>query len=117
MNKIRLGVAGSAVAALSLLPVASAQAATYYGAIAVAGSGAMGWAQNYPSEGAAMVAARNRCGYSDCQVLTTFYHCGAISYSPSANEYTGGRGNTVSEAESSSQWYWDSSVERWVCNS
>ncbi|MFI1917701.1 DUF4189 domain-containing protein [Nocardia sp. NPDC020380] len=116
MKRILIGLVALSAIAVSFLVPATAHAYTYYGAIAVARSGAMGWGLNYGSESDAESAALDQCGYSDCSVLTTFFHCGAIDYSPSTGDYTGGRGDSIAEAENSAHWYSDSYTERWACN-
>lgn len=94
------GVAtASVVTGAQTLVAPAAQAAAYYGAIAVADDGTFGRSWDYPSRGAAEQAARNSCGYTDCQVLASFSNgCGAVAATSRA--YAGGAGSSLYTARS-----------------
>jgi len=113
----RTTAAAVAVAAsLSTLATPTANAALYYGAIAMAPNGAGGSTWGYPTRSEAEGDALSTCGYSSCKVLTSFTQCGAIA----ANDtlYQGGIGPTLALAQldALNRLGGGGHIEYWACN-
>jgi uncharacterized protein DUF4189 len=103
-----------------MLSAAPAAADDYYGAIAFSTeSGALGWAYDHASRGAAENDALNRCG-SGCEVAIWVKNaCAAIATS-SNHSYGSGWSTSRGEAERIAvnvchEHASDCSVERWIC--
>ncbi|MFB7723106.1 DUF4189 domain-containing protein [Nocardia sp. NPDC056100] len=114
ISRLIVGIAVIAGSSVAVLPTANAT--TYYGAIAVSSDGSIGKAWDYPWSSDARNAALSSCGRSDCSVLASFSDCGAVGYSPGAGMYNGGTGSTRSVAESNARRYTDSYIVASVCN-
>lgn len=119
MKQRILVMAGALICALAI-QAAPASARDYYGAIAFSvESGALGWAYDYDSRGAAENEATSQCGGGCSAVLWFRNACGAIATS-SDHSYGTGWATNRGEAESIAmrgcrQHASDCSVERWVC--
>ncbi|MFT3900476.1 MAG: DUF4189 domain-containing protein [Gordonia sp. (in: high G+C Gram-positive bacteria)] len=77
-----LGIAAAIATGAALVPPANApeaQARVNWGAIAWTYSGATGYGVNYPTQGAAIRAAKGRCG-STCGYIAFYNSCGAVAY-------------------------------------
>lgn len=108
-----IGIAAAGAASAIVAP--SAQAATYYGAIAYSGNGSYGTAQDYPTRATAESTAVIWCGYTDCSVLASFSQCGAVA--TDGRQLYGGTGPTLAAAQSKALsnlgggW-----IDSWICN-
>ncbi|HET6734089.1 DUF4189 domain-containing protein [Mycobacterium sp.] len=108
------GVLGAATISLGGAP--SAGAALYYGAIAYADNGAGASTWNYPTRSDAEQSALDYCGYSSCEVLSSFKDCGAVVFDGSTLQ--GGYGPTLSAAIADAKSRLPGSyVDSWACNS
>ena len=102
-------------AAVSFVGVPNANAALYYGAIAYADNGAGASTWNYPTRRDAETAAVDYCGYSSCDVLSSFSECGAVAFD--GNRLYGGTGPTLTLAQLDALtnlgggW-----IDSWACN-
>ena len=103
-------------AAVNAVAAPQAQAQLSYGAIAYATNGAGASVWNYPSRGDAEQASLLYCGYSSCEVLSSFKDCGAVAYDGSTLQ--GGYGRTLSAAIADAKSRLPSSwIDSWACNS
>jgi hypothetical protein len=104
-----------AAAAVNVVAAPPAEAALAYGAIAYATNGAGASVWNYPSRSNAEQASLSYCGYSSCEVLSSFKDCGAVAYD--GNTLQGGYGRSLSaaiaDAKSRLPGGW---VDSWACN-
>jgi len=110
-------LAVAAGASLSTLVAPSANAALYYGAIAMAPNGAGGSTWGYPSRTEAEGDAIATCGYSSCKVLSSFTECGAIA--ANSTRYQGGVGPTLALAQLDALTHLKGEpgyIEYWACN-
>lgn len=108
------GVLGAATISVAGAPQAGA--ALYYGAIAYANNGAGASTWNYPTRSDAEQSALDYCGYSSCEVLSSFKDCGAVVFDGSTLQ--GGYGPTLSAAIADAKSRLPGSyVDSWACNS
>ena len=92
-----------------------AEAALSFGAIAYAKNGAGASVWNYPSRSNAEQASLDYCGYTSCEVLSSFKDCGAVVFDGSTLQ--GGYGPTLSSAIADAKRGLPSSyVDSWACN-
>jgi Domain of unknown function (DUF4189) len=104
-----------AAAAMSVVVAPDAQAALSYGAIAYANNGAGASTWNYPTRRDAEQAALDYCGYTSCEVLSSFKDCGAVVYDGTSLQ--GGYGPTLSAAIADAKRRLPGSyVDSWACN-
>lgn len=109
---------GAALTVPSAISPAPANAANYYGAIALSPStGATGRALDYPDYSSASNAALSWCGYTDCKVVVRMRNaCGAIAKSDSYWGY--GWAADLYTAESNALYYSGGGyVYDWACTS
>ncbi|MBB2988987.1 hypothetical protein FHR72_000444 [Mycolicibacterium iranicum] len=110
-----LATAPLAALGVSLVGIPTANAELYYGAIAYADNGAGASTWNYPTRRDAEQAAVDYCGYSSCDVLSSFSECGAVAFDGS--RLYGGTGRTLALAQLDALnnlgggW-----IELWACN-
>jgi hypothetical protein len=110
-----LAAAVLAAATVNMVVAPQADAALSYGAIAYAKNGAGASVWNYPSRSDAESAALDYCGYTSCEVLSSFKDCGAVVFDGTTLQ--GGYGPTLSAAISDAKRRLPSSyVDSWACN-
>ncbi|MFC0315907.1 DUF4189 domain-containing protein [Gordonia phosphorivorans] len=110
--------AASVLAVSSAIEPAPAQAANYYGALALSPStGATGRAWDYSDTTSAQNAARTACGYSDCKVVVAMVNgCGAIARGDAYWGY--GAADDLYTAQSYALYYSQGGyVYDWLCTS
>lgn len=114
---VALGV-GAALTVPSVVDPAPANAANYYGAIALSPStGQTGRSWDYQDSSRAAQTAMSYCYYDDCRVVTQFVNgCGAIAQS---SRYWGyGTGSSLAEAQSYARYNAEGGyIYDWVCTS
>ncbi|BDH55930.1 DUF4189 domain-containing protein [Tsukamurella sp. PLM1] len=94
----------------------AANAATYFGAIAVASNGATGRSWDYPSAASARSAALNSCGYGSCKVLASFANgCGAVA--ENRTRFRGYAARSLGAAQNGALTLPGSYIKTWVCTS
>ncbi|MCF8604112.1 DUF4189 domain-containing protein [Gordonia sp. HY442] len=114
---IALGV-GSALTVPSFVDPAPADAASYYGAIALSPStGQTGRSWDYQDPSRAADTAMSYCYYDDCHIVVQFSNgCGAIAQSSTYWGY--GSGSSLAEAESYARYNAEGGyIYDWVCTS
>ena len=122
MKAINLQAAAMAAGVLTAATIGvaaapDAQAALSYGSIAYADNGAGASTWNYPSRSDAQQAAVLYCGYSSCEVLTTFTDCGVVLYDSSTRILQGAHGPTLSSAIAAARTAVPNGyVDSWACN-
>jgi hypothetical protein len=110
-------IAIAAGASMSTLTAPGANAALYYGAIAMAPNGAGGSTWGYPSRADAEGDALATCGYTSCKVLSSFTECGAVA--ANSTRYQGGVGPTLALAQLDALTKLKGGagyIEYWACN-
>jgi hypothetical protein len=104
-----------AAATVSVVVAPQAEAALSFGAIAYAKNGAGASVWNYPSRSDAESASLDYCGYSSCEVLSSFKDCGAVVFDGTTLQ--GGYGPTLSSAITDAKRRLPNSyVDSWACN-
>ncbi|UGT42303.1 DUF4189 domain-containing protein [Nocardia yamanashiensis] len=124
LKKFVTGAVAIAATAGSLLVSAGSAGAApvYFGAISVSPStGNIGTSLDYSSMGQARSNSQSTCGPSDCKTLASWSNgCGAVAYSRSARQYTGGAAANVRAARSAAvaaNRGNDATIVKWACTS
>jgi hypothetical protein len=104
-----------AAATVNVVVAPQAEAALSFGAIAYAKNAAGASVWNYRSRSDAEQSALDYCGYTSCEVLSSFKDCGAVVFDGSTLQ--GGYGPTLSSAIADAKRRLPSSyVDSWACN-
>lgn len=116
LQRAAIVAAGAAtLAGLTTAVTPTADAGSYWGAIAYSPYGYNGTAWDWPDKASANQTALNYCGYSNCKVLTSFTECGAVAQN--SNSRQGGYGPTLSAAMSDARSRLAGSwITAWACN-
>lgn len=94
---------------------APAAAADSYGEIAYASNGSWGRSSDYPTRAAAEATAVKSGGHSDCKVLTSFTHCGAVA--ADGKHFQGGIGDDLATAlKDALTKLGGGYIDTWACN-
>ncbi|NMO02650.1 DUF4189 domain-containing protein [Gordonia sp. TBRC 11910] len=82
------GLLAMAASGAMLVPAQASAASNHWGAISYSPSThAWGTAINFSSAGDARYVAKDKCGQSDCQVMTLNDNCGALVRNTSTNAF------------------------------
>ncbi|MEV6071917.1 DUF4189 domain-containing protein [Nocardia sp. NPDC052001] len=119
IKTLALSVFASGVAMTAAMTPAAYASGSYYGAIAVDRSTGETYVAIDVWGGAygAQFAALKQCGErSSCAAIQSFSQCGAVAYSPGAQNWTWGAGSDLQAAEGQALHYTDSILKREACN-